>query len=36
MPELVEGSRTFDIAFGAVSMNFGTVVAYYFGSTHKK
>lgn len=36
LPELVEGNRMFDIAFGAVSMNFGTVVAYYFGSTHKK
>ena len=35
-PELIEGNRMFDIAFGAVSMNFGTVVAYYFGSTHGK
>ena len=36
IPETIEGNRMFDIAFGAVSMNFGTVVAYYFGSTHKK
>ena len=35
IPELIQGNRMFDIAFGAVSMNFGTVVAYYFGSTHK-
>ena len=36
LPEVVEGNRMFDIAFGSVSTFFGTVVAYFFGSTHSK
>ena len=36
LPEVVEGNRMFDIAFGSVSTFFGTVVAFFFGATHKK